>query len=159
MKDNPSVIISSGRNWPLKIKSRILINTGRRNVWRVLTDYDRLTEFVPNLVESLHTLDEDGNHRVRQQLDVNVPIFKRTIKQEITVKEEIHSELLTFKATKGDMKIFEGNWLLEGNDKESTLTYNCSIKPAFYAPLWIFKIVYKDEVIASLKAIHNRSLG
>ncbi|ODS29794.1 MAG: Polyketide cyclase / dehydrase and lipid transport [Candidatus Scalindua rubra] len=161
MKDKTLIIISSGHHWPIKIRGKIFIKSNKEKVWQVLTDYDHLTEFVPNLVESIHSLDGDGNYIVQQKLAVNVPIFKRIIKQEILVKEEKYPEILTYKATRGDMEIFEGDWLLEeneGNKEETLLTYNCNIKPIFYAPLWIFKVIYKNEVIATLNAIRDRSL-
>lgn len=148
-------IFSKGQ-WPQRAKASIFIEEERDKIWQVLTDYNHLADFTPDLLDSKLIRREDDIAIIEQKNKVRILIFSKIISQEMSVKHEYPDKLI-FKGTKGDMDIFEGKWILNKiNDKGTLLTYDLKVKPNFYVPKWLFRLTFKKAVSNSLNAIRNR---
>jgi ribosome-associated toxin RatA of RatAB toxin-antitoxin module len=148
-------IFSKGQ-WPQRAKASIFIEEERDKIWQLLTDYNHLADFTPDLLDSKLIRREDDTAIIEQKNKARILIFSKILSQEMSVKHEYPDKLI-FKGTKGDMDIFEGKWILNKiNDKGTLLTYDLKVKPNFYVPKWLFRLTFKKAVSNSLNAIRNR---
>jgi ribosome-associated toxin RatA of RatAB toxin-antitoxin module len=87
-------------------------------VWQVITDYEALAEFIPNLTKSRLLKHPDGGIRLEQigsQRLLNFQFCARVVLD----LEEIFLQKINFQMVEGDFKGFSGSWCLEPNQKKS----------------------------------------
>ena len=82
-------------------------------IWQILTDYDHLADFIPNLTESYRVSHPEGGispctGRSRQCF-LNVKVCARVVLDML----EVFPKELKFSMVEGDFRQFEGRWLLE----------------------------------------------
>jgi hypothetical protein len=147
-------IFSKGR-WPQRIRASIYIYEETQKIWQLLTDYDHLADYIPDLLSSRLIKQEDDTVIIEQKNKARILFFHKTLFQKISVKHE-YPERLIFKGIKGDMDIYEGKWILKKiNNKSTLLTYDLKVKPNFYVPQWLFRYKLKKTISKSLNAIRN----
>ena len=116
-----------------------------RRAWDVLTDYDRLSEFVPDLMES-RVIERQGDQVVVEQkgkvsfLFFNLPVFVR-----MEIVERPPHEVLA-KAVKGSFQEMTGRYALEPSTLGVKLSYTGRFVPNFGVPRFIGDAVLKHAV-------------
>lgn len=104
-------------------------------VWRVLTSYERMSEFVPDL-ESCKVLSRNGNEVIIEQFGVARFLFmSRAIHLIVRATEQPMSSI-DISLISGDMKHYESRWELipvpeTGGTK---IVYSGRLVPNFYVP-------------------------
>lgn len=147
-------IFSKGK-WPQRVRASILIEEERQKIWQVLTNYNHLADFTPDLLDSKLIKIKNNIAIVEQKQKVGILFLNKILLQEMSVKHEYPKRLI-FKGTKGDMDTFEGNWTLNKiNNRGTLLTYELKVKPNFYVPKWLFRLTFKKTVSNSLNAIRE----
>ncbi|XVF72872.1 hypothetical protein PTKIN_Ptkin12aG0155200 [Pterospermum kingtungense] len=120
-KDDTFVEIEKlGRN-SRRIRSKIRIKTSLDTVWNVLTDYKRLTDFIPALAVSKVVEKKKKIARVYQVLQQNLPMglkFKakaviESYEKDVEILPSGKKREIQFKMVEGDFTCFEGTWLIE----------------------------------------------
>ena len=104
-------------------------------VWRILTGYERMSEFVPDM-ESCKVLSRNGNEVIIEQFGVARFLFmSRTIHLIVRAAEQPMSSI-DISLISGDMKHYESHWELipvpeTGGTK---IVYSGKLAPNFYVP-------------------------
>ena len=91
-----------------RIFAEVKIHASVEQVWRVITDYDNLADFVPNLIVS-ERLPSNATGRVHlRQLGCSQSVFWRLEAEAVLECVEVHKTMgakeLRFKAIEGDFK-------------------------------------------------------
>lgn len=91
-----------------RIFAEVKIHASVEQVWRVITDYDHLADFVPNLVVS-ERLPTNVTGRIHlRQLGCSQSVFWRLEAEAVLECVEVHKPMgakeLRFKAIEGDFK-------------------------------------------------------
>ena len=135
------------------VEGRVQIAAPDRIVWEVITDYDNLETFMPDMVSSDSLgFDSDGGILLDQVGIANFFLFSRKIHALLEVKEDFLLGI-TFRQKEGDFKLYEGSWGLERADKGSVLTYSLKARPDFFVPGFLLKSLLKKKVVDSLISI------
>lgn len=136
-----------------------------QQAWSVLTDYERLDEFVPDLVSST-ILSRDGNEAVIEQKSQTAILFLvHTVRMVVRIEEQPYS-MLKVERLSGDMRHYRACWELESvgqQDAEGTrVALHGAMEPDFPLPPLvgdaIIQVNVKNMVEAVIREIERRSV-
>lgn len=144
-----------------RIVAKIQIPQKLEAVWQILTDYDALASFIPNLVKSERLVHPEGGIRLEQigaQCFLNIQFCARVV---LDMYEHFPHEL-GFEMVEGDFKRFEGCWrLVRVDEADKTLTelsYELMVKPPLAMPVGLIEKHIRVNLTENLVAIHQRAL-
>lgn len=142
------------------LRACITIPTAPEWVWQVLTDYDRLPEFIPSLQESCRLGEEDGCTILRQ---VGVEKFLRlSFSAAVVLKmQETHLQRIDFGMTEGDFKEFAGSWelapVLVDSQAHTQLTYVLRLQPPRRMPARLIEGRLRRNLCDNLLAVRQEA--
>ncbi|MED6131059.1 hypothetical protein PIB30_006383 [Stylosanthes scabra] len=168
-------VVKLGKN-SRRIQSRISVDASLDTVWSILTDYERLADFIPSLAVS--QLLQKGENYARllqigqQDLAFGIKFNAKGIvdcyeKELETLVSSIKRDI-EFKMIEGDFKVFEGKWSIlqfnNGSCEESqvqevntTLSYIVDIKPKLWLPVHLIEGRLCNEIKRNLVAVRDES--
>ena len=122
-------------------------------LWEVLTDYENLSKFIPNLSSS-QLVHREG-HTVRLQQVGSQQLlglrFSAQVQLELT---EFRSEgLLSFKMVKGDFRRFEGAWRVNELADGCSLVYELTVQGCIGMPIALIEERLRDDLSSNLQAV------
>ena len=145
-----------------QITAVIHIPTSVEKVWKILTDYEALPDFIPNLAKSRLLEHPTGGIRLEQvgsQSLLNLKFCARVILD----LEEFFPKLINFKMVEGDFKGFSGSWSLEpcslNGDLGTKLSYRIQVWPKLIMPISIIERRLSRDLKSNLLAISQRTLA
>lgn len=140
------------------IVARIIIPAPLEVVWTVITDYEKLPEFIPDMKLSKVIERKDSETILLQQGESRFLMFHFNVEVIIKLIEQRYHNI-EFDLVSGDFDYFEGEWKIESiGDKETMLTYTLIAHPGFYAPKWVVRYMLKRDIPLRLKALRERVL-
>lgn len=129
-------------------------------VWQVLTDYDNLASFIPNLACSKRLSHPEGGIRLEQmgsQCFLNIKFCARVVLDMV----EAFPRELRFSMVEGDFRQFEGRWTLEpvaeAQDNIVRLGYDLMIRPPRAMPVALIERHICNDLSRNLRAISDRT--
>ncbi|KAJ3709263.1 hypothetical protein LUZ61_012968 [Rhynchospora tenuis] len=142
------------------VRASILVNADVDSVWSVLTDYERLAHFIPNLVYSGRIpcphqgriwLEQRGLQRALYwHIEARVVLDLQEIPN-LADGRELH-----FSMVDGDFKKFEGKWSVRpGTSRPGTakLSYEVNVIPRFNFPAILLERIIRSDLPINLKAL------
>jgi ribosome-associated toxin RatA of RatAB toxin-antitoxin module len=126
-------------------------------VWRILTGYDRMAEFVPDM-ESSKVLSRNGGEVIIEQFGVARFLFmSRTIHLIVRAVEQPMSSI-DISLISGDMKHYESRWELvpvpeTGGTK---IIYHGKMLPNFYVPSLLGAKMVRSDIERMMNAVLAR---
>ncbi len=126
-------------------------------VWRILTGYDRMAEFVPDM-ESSKVLSRNGGEVIIEQFGVARFLFmSRTIHLIVRAVEQPMSSI-DISLISGDMKHYESRWELvpvpeTGGTK---IIYHGKMLPNFYVPSLLGSKMVRSDIERMMNAVLAR---
>ncbi|XP_025012464.1 uncharacterized protein LOC8270826 isoform X2 [Ricinus communis] len=171
-------INKAGRN-SRKIRSKIAINASLDTIWNILTDYEKLADFIPGLAVSKLIDKKDNYARLYQIGQQNLPLglkfnakaildcFEKELETFVSGKKRD----IEFKMTEGDFQFFEGKWSIEqvikprseesdislGQQFETTLSYFVDVKPKLWLPVHLVEGRLCKEIQTNLLCIREEA--
>ncbi|XP_055962335.1 uncharacterized protein LOC126654164 [Mercurialis annua] len=162
-----------------RIRSKIAINACLDTIWNVLTDYEKLTDFIPGLAVS-KLLDKKHNFaRLYQVGQQSLPLgLKFTAKavldcfeKEVAIFTSGKRRDIEFKMTEGDFQFFDGKWSIEqvtksrseefddsvGKEFETSLSYFVDVKPKLWLPVHLVEGRLCKEIQTNLCCIRQEA--
>ncbi|DBB03663.1 TPA: hypothetical protein ACH3X3_010990 [Trebouxia sp. C0006] len=147
-----------------RIFAEVRVHASVEQVWRVITDYDHLADFVPNLIASKRLPITTPGRIHLQQLGCSQSVFWRLEAEAVLECVEIHKAMgakeLRFKAIEGDFKEYSGSWVVEPDPAAHTTTllkYEISLEPKLSIPSAIVTCVVKAGLPANMMAMARRA--
>ncbi|MEM9264941.1 MAG: SRPBCC family protein [Cyanobacteria bacterium P01_F01_bin.13] len=143
-----------------QIVAAIAIPRSLEQVWQILTDYERLADFVPNLTVSRLLSRPDGGVRLEQigaQCFLNFKFCARVILD----MTEIFPKEIGFSMVDGDFKRFVGKWSLQpalmGEQTATLLSYELTVQPPAIMPVQLIEHHICHNLTQNLLAICDRT--
>ena len=141
-----------------RILASVVIPQPREKVWQILTDYERLSDFIPSLTSSKLIPNADGRIRLEQigaQCFLKVKFCARVV---LEMTEKFPHEI-GFAMQEGDFKRFTGAWQLDSlQEDETRLSYDLLVTPPRAMPTALIEHHIRNNLTTNLLAIHQRSL-
>jgi ribosome-associated toxin RatA of RatAB toxin-antitoxin module len=142
-----------------QITAKIPIAYPMEKVWKVVTDYESLADFIPNLAKSTRLPHPNGGIRLEQigsQRFLNFNFCARVV---VDLVENFPKEI-RFEMIEGDFKNFSGCWRLEscnlGGVTGTILTYTISVLPRFAMPIGLIERRLSHDLQSNLLAIRHQ---
>ena len=125
-------------------------------VWKILTNYERMPEFVPDL-KTTKVLSRSGNRAVIEQFGVARFLFlTRSIQLVVQVTEEPISAI-DIGLVSGDMKVYNCRWELVPTDTGGTrILYTGKLVPKFYVPGMLGSNIIRADIERMMQAVLER---
>lgn len=126
-------------------------------VWRILTGYERMSEFVPDL-ESCKVLSRNGNEVIIEQFGVARFLFMSKAIHLIVRATEQPMSSIDISLISGDMKHYESKWELipvpeTGGTK---IVYSGRLVPNFYVPGILGAKMIRNDIEHMMSAVVAR---
>ncbi|MDR9401852.1 MAG: SRPBCC family protein [Halothece sp. Uz-M2-17] len=139
-----------------RITSEIAIAHPRESVWKVLTDYEALPEFIPSLEKSQRLEHPDGE-KIRLEQVGKQKLLKMNFSARVVLDlEESHPERIDFEMVEGDFKAFSGYWLLQPETQTTQLIYSIFVWPPRTMPVSLIERRLSKDLSLNLVAIRQR---
>ncbi|MDZ8079954.1 MAG: SRPBCC family protein [Nostoc sp. DcaGUA01] len=142
-----------------QISAKVQIPQPVEQIWKVLTDYEALADFIPNLAKSRLMEHPDGGIRLEQvgsQRFLNLNFCARVVLD----LEEYFPKEINFRMVEGDFKGFSGSWCLEpyslGEHIGTNLCYTIQVWPKLTMPVSIIENRLSKDLRLNLMAIYQR---
>jgi len=124
--------------------------------WKVLTDYARLPEFVPDLV-SVRVLSRNGNAvRIEQMSSAGFLFLSQTIRLVLQIEESPPSTI-DVALVEGDMRRYDTHWDLEpvGHDGATgtRVTFSGVMEPKFFVPPLFGRAIMEANLKRTVEAV------
>jgi ribosome-associated toxin RatA of RatAB toxin-antitoxin module len=143
------------------VAASIQIVAPHKIVWEVLTDYERLADFVGSLETSrLIEARNDSTFLVEQTNISRFAIFKRRSRV-LSVSHHKGRERITTTFVEGDFHTNEFEWRLTSEDTDTekvTLTYEATMRSIHWAPIWVVHRIVRKAVEQTLLDVGRESL-
>ncbi|PQQ12083.1 uncharacterized protein Pyn_01553 [Prunus yedoensis var. nudiflora] len=178
-EDGDGDIEKTGNNCR-RIRSEIGIEAPLNTVWNLLTDYERLADFIPGLAvcRLLHKTDnyarlfQIGQQNLAFGLKFNakgvVDCYETPLE---TLPNLGHKRDIEFNMVEGDFEIFQGKWSLQQLNREiscddslieqqmhTTLSYLVDVKPKLWLPIRLVEGRLCKEIKINLACIREEAL-
>ena len=115
------------------------------DAWKVLTDYDRLAEFIPGMRES-RVVSRDGSSVVIEQRgEASLLFFTFPMRVRLAI-EEFPKDRIVSTAIAGNFKQMHGVYHLEARDTKLRLRYEGKFTPDFGVPPLIGTLMMRRTV-------------
>ncbi len=127
-----------------------------QQAWRVLTDYERLPEFVPHLRVS--TILSRNGHEVllEQETQTGFVFISQTIRMQLKVTERPQSGILV-RMVSGDLRSYQAEWELtpaiEEGAEGTRVSYKGSMEPDFFLPPLVGESLVRKDVDQMVEAV------
>ena len=96
-----------------RLAAQLTTSASLDSLWNVLTDYDRLNLYIPNLLSSKKIYQKDNNVHLKQVGAQDFLGMKCSAEVTISLFEDKELGLLKFNLIKGDFRKFEGSWKIQ----------------------------------------------
>ncbi|KAI0528828.1 hypothetical protein KFK09_001371 [Dendrobium nobile] len=165
-------------NWR-RIQSRVRVDAELSTLWKVLTDYDGLANFIPSLALSQLLEKREKFARLYQVGEQNLALgLKFNAKGILECYEGDLEDIpfgrrrdIEFRMVEGDFQTFEGKWFIEQIDDEShkdgellseqeyrtTLSYVVEVEPKLWLPVRFLEGRLCREVKINLLCIRDEA--
>lgn len=142
-----------------QLSAGIYIPHPLERVWQILTDYDHLADFIPNLATSRRIAHPHGGIRIEQVGTQSLLKFKFCARVVLDMIEQFPHRL-NFEMVEGDFKAFSGSWILqpiETTEAATQLCYQVSVLPPRTMPIGLIERRLKSNLAVNLTAIRQRA--
>jgi ribosome-associated toxin RatA of RatAB toxin-antitoxin module len=142
-----------------QITAKVQIPQPVEQVWKVLTNYEALADFIPNLAKSRLLEHPQGRIRLEQVGSQRLLNFNFCARVVLDLEEYFPKEI-SFQMVEGDFKGFSGSWCLQpytlGNSIGTELCYTIQVWPKLTMPITIIERRLSKDLRSNLLAIYQR---
>ncbi|KZV16472.1 hypothetical protein F511_10084 [Dorcoceras hygrometricum] len=179
-EDNIEIEIENTGKNSRRIRSKVVVQANLQTLWEVLTDYERLADFIPGLAVSQLLEKGDNFARLFQIGEQDLAFgLKFNAKGTIDCFEKDLQTIpfgqkrdIEFKMVEGDFQLFEGKWSVEQvvncnpedlktdsvvREFQTTLVYVVDVKPKLWLPVRLVEGRLCTEIRTNLSCIRQEA--
>ena len=125
-------------------------------VWKILTNYERMPDFVPDL-KTTKVLSRSGNRVVLEQYGVARFLFLSRAIQLVVQATEEPMTAIDIALVSGDMKVYNCRWELVPTEAGGTrILYTGKLVPKFYVPGMLGSTIIRADIERMMQAVLAR---
>lgn len=138
------------RDGVYRVAASFAVAQSASEVLRVLTDYERIPEFMPGVTSSQIVSRTDAGLVVEQEATAKFMMFSRRVHLLLEVSER--GNIIRFRDRCGtSFKTYEGAWILTTTTGGATaVAYQLSANPSFEVPGFVLKRLLKRDAAAMI---------
>ncbi len=148
---NATRVVRNGEPF-FEVKAVGVVRATPQQAWVVLTDYDRLPEFIPDLL-TVKVLSRSGNTvRIEQRSSAGFLFVWHTIRMELNV-EESPSSAIHVTLVDGDMHRYDTHWTMEPLAQGTRITFSGVMEPRFPVPPLVGAAIVEANLKRTVEAV------
>ena len=142
-----------------RLAAQLTTSASLDSLWNVLTDYDRLNLYIPNLLSSKKIYQKDNNVHLKQVGAQDFLGMKFSAEVTIDLFEDKKIGLLQFSLIKGDFRKFEGSWKIQNikNSSNNSLIYDLTVQGCQWMPIGMIEKRLKKDLSENLIAVDRQA--
>ena len=142
-----------------RLAAQLTTSANFDTLWNVLTDYDHLSIYIPNLLSSKKIFQNNNNVHLKQVGSQDFLGMKFSAEVTIDLFEEKEIGLLRFSLIKGDFRKFEGSWKIQKikNTSRNSLIYDLTVQGCQWMPIGMIEKRLKKDLSANLIAVDKQA--
>ena len=146
-------------NGTRRLAAQLTTSASLNSLWNVLTDYDRLNLYIPNLLSSKKIYQNKNNVHLKQVGAQDFLGMKFSAEVTIDLFEEKELGLLKFNLIKGDFRKFEGSWKIQNikNTSKNSLIYDLTVQGCQWMPIAMIEKRLKKDLSENLLAVDKQA--
>ena len=148
--------VDSGNMHVFEVVSSGEVHAAPAAVWKILTNYERMPEFVPDL-KTTRVLSRSGNRVVLEQYGVARFLFLSRAIQLVVQATEEPMGAIDIELVSGDMKVYNCRWELVPTENGGTrILYTGKLVPKFYVPGMLGSNIIRADILRMMGAVLER---
>jgi len=141
-----------------RLAVQLRLNLAPDSIWTVLTDYNNLSQFIPNLLHSRQLWRRGSVVGLEQEGAQQFIGLQFRAKVELELTEHLEERRLSFVMRKGDFRRFEGLWQLQVDRTGVTsLLYELTVQGCIGMPIGLIEQRLRDDLAANLLAVESEA--
>ena len=142
-----------------RLAAQLTTSASFESLWSVLTDYDRLNLYIPNLLSSKKIFQNENNVHLKQVGAQDFLGMKFSAEVTINLYEDKDLGLLKFDLIKGDFRKFEGSWKIQSikNTSKNSLIYDLTVQGCQWMPIGMIEKRLKKDLSENLIAVDKQA--
>ncbi|MEJ2720448.1 MAG: SRPBCC family protein, partial [bacterium] len=150
----PEVVVKDTLDGGFYAAGRIHIPAVDAQVWDVISDFDNLTSFIPNMPESEIVAERDSVMIVRQKINSRYFLFSKSIELTLQIVEH-PPNALHFELVEGPFWYYRGGWHIDSASSTSGvwLSYRLLMKPDFFSTASAIKTIMRKQLKETLLGV------
>ncbi len=129
----------------IHVQAQIFVAAPPRVAWEVLTDYEHIATFVPNMASS-HIISAPGEPlRVEQKGSTSFLLFTFPIEVVFEIDARSSREL-HFHSISGNLRDMTGDYRIAAVSGGTRISYEARFKPDFWVPPLISVAIMRNEI-------------
>ena len=142
-----------------RLAAQLTTSASFDSLWNVLTDYDRLNLYIPNLLSSKKIYQQDNNVHLKQVGAQDFLGMKFSAEVTIDLLEDKDLGILKFNLIKGDFRKFEGSWKIQSikNTSKNSLIYDLTVQGCNWMPINMIEKRLKKDLSENLIAVDRQA--
>lgn len=126
-------------------------------LWSVLTDYENLQSFIPNLAVSRQLWRRQNRVCLEQVGTQQFCGLRFTARVQLELSEERDQGLLRFHMVDGDFRRFQGVWSIGADATSSWLLYDLTVQGKPGMPIGLIEQRLKDDLASNLRGVQQEA--
>ena len=139
------------------VTASIVVPVARETLWQVLTDYEGLADFIPNLSSSRLLPHPSGGIRLEQVGGQRILKINFSARVVLDMTED-YPHRIDFTIVEGDFKEFSGYWQLTPQEEGTELTYFLEVRPKLTMPVKVLECRLNIDLPRNLVAIYQQAV-
>ena len=127
-------------------------------LWAVLTDYENLHHFIPNLAASRQLWRRQNLVGVEQVGTQQFCGLRFSARVKLELSEEPDQGRLAFRMLEGDFRCFEGAWSIGADDSGTCLLYDLTVQGKPGMPIGLIEQRLKDDLANNLRGVQQEAM-
>ena len=127
-------------------------------IWKVITDYDNLHRFIPNLEHSRVIWRRDGQVGVEQVGTQMLCGLRFSARVTLELTEELQNGRLAFRMMQGDFRCFQGEWRVGNDSSGSWLFYDLLVQGKPGMPIGLIEQRLQHDLANNLRGVQQEAL-
>ena len=142
-----------------RLAAQLTTSASFDSLWNVLTDYDRLNLYIPNLLSSKKIYQNNNNVHLKQVGGQDFLGMKFSAEVTIDLVENKELGLLKFNLIKGDFRKFEGSWKIQNikDTSKNSLIYDLTVQGCQWMPIGMIEKRLKKDLSENLTAVDRQA--
>ena len=124
-----------------------------KHLWDVLTDYENLSGFIPNLSSSVLEQRNGPTVRLKQVGTQQLLGLRFSAQVQLELTEYLPEGLLRFRMIQGDFRRFEGSWQMRELPDGSSLLYELTVQGCMGMPISLIEERLRGDLSSNLHAV------
>ena len=142
-----------------RLAAQLTTSASFDSLWNVLTDYDRLNLYIPNLLSNKKIYQKNNNIHLKQVGAQDFLGMKFSAEVTIDLFEDKEQGLLKFNLIKGDFRKFEGSWKIQNikDTSKNSLIYELTVQGCQWMPIGMIERRLRKDLSENLIAVDRQA--